>query len=206
MNRVVSLEHPLAGDLIAGLRSKDTGKVEFRSLCDRLSYVLAVEATRFLSVKSVEVQTPLELAKGVRVDSPVVVVPILRAGLGMLSAFLEIIPDASVGYIGMERDEETAEAGEYYCKIPELEGAKVLVIDPMLATGGSACGALRVLREKGAADCVLVTVISAPEGIEEVHSAFPDVPIVTGVVDRCLDERRYIRPGLGDFGDRLFGT
>ncbi len=206
MSGVVSLDHPLAADLLVGLRDRRTDKVDFRSLCDRVSYFLAVEATRSLRTAEVVVETPLEATEGHRVDCPVVIVPILRAGLGMLSAFLEILPDASVGYIGMERDEETARAGEYYCKIPEMEGAKVLLIDPMLATGGSACGALRVLREKGAKDCVLVTVLSAPEGIGEVRSEFPDVPIITGVVDRCLDERKYIRPGLGDFGDRLFGT
>jgi len=206
VRQVIQLDHPLGAILLTGLRDRTTEKREFRSLCDRLSRILAVEATRTIATRKVTVESPLEQAEGCVMNAPVVVVPILRAGLGMLSSFLDIVPEASVGYIGMERDEQTAEAGEYYCKTPETKGAKVFVIDPMLATGGSAQGALKVLKTKGAEDCILVSIVAAPEGIDEIHSVYPEVPIVTAAVDRCLDDRKYIRPGLGDFGDRLFGT
>jgi uracil phosphoribosyltransferase len=206
VNGVVCLEHPLAEDLLTRLRDRTTGQAEFRSLCDRVSFALALEASRSLPTAATSVETPLEGFSGERVDASVVVVPILRAGLGMLSSFLRILPEASVGYIGLERNEETARASEYYCKLPRLAETHVFVIDPMLATGGSACRALEVLAKRDPAAVVLVSVLAAPEGINEVRAAHPDVGILAAAVDRELDGNKYIRPGLGDFGDRLFGT
>ncbi len=206
MNEVTCIDHPLVEDLLGRLRERSTGKVEYRSLCDRISFALALRAMQSLPREDCLVDTPLEPAKVSRIGTPVVVVPILRAGLGMLSSFLQLYPDASVGYIGIERDENTARASEYYCKLPSLKGACTFLIDPMLATGGSACRALDVLRKRGCASCVLVSILSAPEGIEQVRSRHPQVRIVTASIDRELDENQYIRPGLGDFGDRLFGT
>ncbi|MBC2601486.1 uracil phosphoribosyltransferase [Puniceicoccus vermicola] len=206
MRGVTCIDHPLVGDLLGRLRDQSTGKAEYRDLCDRISLALALRALHYLPAEGREIQTPLESTEVSRIEAPVVVVPILRAGLGMLSSFLQLYPDASVGYIGLERDESTAQASEYYCKMPDMEGAWTFLIDPMLATGGSACCAIEALRGRGAARCVLVSILSAPEGIQAVQDAHPDVEIVTAGIDRELDGNKYIRPGLGDFGDRLFGT
>lgn len=206
MKPVTCIDHPLAADLLTRLRDRTTGQAEFRSLCDRISLALALEASAALPTVPRRVETPLEEADGRTIETPVVVVPILRAGLGMLSSFLQLLPQASVGTIGLERDEETARASAYYCKLPRLAGSCVFLIDPMLATGGSACRALDILADSEAARIVLVSVLAAPEGIDEVHRKHPRIPVITASVDRELDGKRYIRPGLGDFGDRLFGT
>jgi uracil phosphoribosyltransferase len=173
----------------------------------RISLLLAAEATRDLPASPVTVQTPLGPAEGRRVSADVVVVPVLRAGLGMLDAVLELVPDARVGHIGLQRDEMTAVASRYYSKLPGgLANSYVLMIDPMLATGGSAIHALDRLREAGAQRLAVICLVAAPEGLSAVEEVHPDVPIWTAAIDRQLDERGYIRPGLGDAGDRVFGT
>tara|TARA_R100000027_G_scaffold67749_1_gene68483 strand:- start:1524 stop:2144 length:621 start_codon:yes stop_codon:yes gene_type:complete len=206
MKGVTCINHPLVADLLGKLRDQSTEKAEYRTLCDRISLALALNALQPLPCREQTLETPLELTQVSRIDVPVVVVPILRAGLGMLSSFLQLYPDASVGYIGLERDERTATPSEYYCKMPKMDGAWTFLIDPMLATGGSACRAIEALEGRGASRCVLVSILAAPEGIECVQAQHPDVEIVTAAIDRELDANKYIRPGLGDFGDRLFGT
>ena len=169
--------------------------------------LLAVEALRDLRMQPVTVPTPVSAADGRRVSTAVVVVPVLRAGLGMLDAVLQLLPAARVGHIGLQRDEATALPSQYYSKLPaDLGNSLVLVIDPMLATGGSAVAALRLLRDAGARDVRLVCIVAAPEGVAAVEQSFPDVRIFTPAIDRGLNERKYIVPGLGDFGDRLYGT
>lgn len=166
-----------------------------------------MEATRDLATDRVTVQGPLEAVEGVRLRTDIVVVPVLRAGLGMLEAVLELIPDARVGYIGLQRDESTAVASQYYAKLPPLSATTtVLLIDPMLATGGSAVAALEGLAAAGASDLRLLCIVAAPEGIAAVHHVRPSMPIYTTAVDRMLNAQKYILPGLGDFGDRLYGT
>ena len=173
----------------------------------RISLLLAAEATRDLPASGVTVSTPLGPAPGSRVTGEVVVVPVLRAGLGMLDAVLELIPSARVGHIGLQRDELTAVASRYYSKLPAALGESfVLMIDPMLATGGSAVAALDMLRESGARNVRMICIVSAPEGIALVQQHHPDVHIYTPVVDQGLNEHKFIVPGLGDFGDRLYGT
>jgi uracil phosphoribosyltransferase len=199
--------HPLVRHYLTILRDQTTTAVEFRRVCDAMTRAIMMEAARGLVVETFTVQTPLESTEGARIEGQVVLVPILRAGLGMLEASLEIIPNATVGYIGLERDETTAVARCYYSKMPDLNEVKhVFLLDPMLATGGSAVQSLERLKSLGAHRITMVCILSAPEGVATVEAAHPDVDIVTGVVDRQLDENKYIRPGLGDFGDRLFGT
>ena len=164
------------------------------------------EATRDLPLQAIEIETPLERMTGHGLKSKVVLVPVLRAGLSMLDIALELIPGASVGYVGMQRDESTAIAHSYYCKLPPLAGCHVLLLDPMLATGGSAAAAIDQLLAAGAVHISLLCVVAAPEGIAKLKSAYPDLSIVTAALDRELNERSYILPGLGDFGDRLYGT
>jgi uracil phosphoribosyltransferase len=201
------LEHPLAHETLARLRDSATPCDAFRRLARRLSLLLTVEATRDLQTAEITVETPLEPARVQRLHSRVVAVPVLRAGLGMLDAFLELVPSAQVGYFGLERNEETAVARRYYEKVPkDLGGAIVFLLDPMLATGGSAVMALDGLRGLGATSIRLLSVVAAPEGIAHVEQHVPDAHVYTAAVDRGLNDRRYILPGLGDFGDRLFGT
>jgi len=188
------------------LRDRSTKPATFRTLAYQLGLMLAIEATRDLATKDKTVQTPLENHTGQILARPLVVVPILRAGLGMMQPFLDLFPDVSVGYVGLERDHETAVARSYYCKMPPLTGKRVLVLDPMLATGGSAAQALTVVKEAGAHELTFVCIVSSPEGVATVAAAHPDVPIYTAAYDRELNDRRYILPGLGDFGDRLYGT
>jgi uracil phosphoribosyltransferase len=201
------LQHPLAAHIITHLRDKTTKPATFRTLTYQLSLLLAIEATRRLETAEKQVETPLETVTGrVLAHQPIVVVPILRAGLGMVQPFLDTFPDVSVGYIGLERDHETAVARSYYCKLPPLAGRHVFLVDPMLATGGSAVKAIEVAKSKGATDLALVTIVSSPEGVTEVEQHHPDVKIFTAALDRALNARKYIVPGLGDFGDRLYGT
>ena len=201
------LEHPLAHETLARLRDSSTPCDAFRRLARRLSLLLTVEATRDLETSEITVETPLEPARVRRLQARVVAVPVLRAGLGMLDAFLELVPSAQVGYFGLERNEETAVARRYYEKVPkDLGGAIVFLLDPMLATGGSAVMALDGLRELGATSIRLLSVVAAPEGIAHVERHVPDAVVYTAAIDRGLNDRRYILPGLGDFGDRLFGT
>ncbi|HEY1848230.1 MAG TPA: uracil phosphoribosyltransferase [Opitutaceae bacterium] len=201
------LDHPLASHIITHLRDKTTKPPTFRALAYQLTLMLAIEATRDLATEGKTVETPLESAPGrILAHQPIVVVAILRAGVSMVQPFLDVFPDVSVGYVGLERDHKTAVARNYYCKLPPLEGRRVFLVDPMLATGGSAAQALDVLAASGARDPRLVCIIAAPEGVEEVARRHPHVSVHVGVLDRTLNARKYILPGLGDFGDRLYGT
>jgi uracil phosphoribosyltransferase len=201
------VRHPLVEDALAGLRDRSTPCDEFRRLARRVSLLLAVEATRDLALADVVVDTPLERTLAHKLASRVVAVPVLRAGLGMLDAFLELVPQAQVGYFGLERNEQTAVARRYYEKVPrDLASALVFLLDPMLATGGSAVMAVDGLMGLGARQVRLLSIVAAPEGVELLSKHVPDAIIFTAALDRQLNDRKYILPGLGDFGDRLFGT
>jgi len=199
--------HPLVHDALATLRDATTSPELFRRMAVRISLLLAAEATRDIPTAQAFVTTPLGPAACRRVTGDVVVVPVLRAGLGMLDAVLELIPSARVGHIGLQRDELTAVASQYYAKLPsDLGRSFVLMIDPMLATGGSAVAALDLLRTSGARDVRMICIVAAPEGIALVEQHHPDVHIFTPAVDEGLNPHKFIVPGLGDFGDRLYGT
>jgi len=201
------VNHPLVHDALALLRDKQTPADAFRRVATRISVLLAAEALRDVPTATSTVVTPLGPAEARRVASDVVVVPVLRAGLGMLDAVLELVPTARVGYIGLQRDERTAIASRYYSKLPQgLNDSYVLMIDPMLATGGSASAALELLRQAGASRVRILCIVAAPEGVAVVERDHPDVAIYTPVVDSHLNAQKYIVPGLGDFGDRLYGT
>jgi uracil phosphoribosyltransferase len=201
------VEHPLVHDALATLREAATTPETFRHMAVRISLLLAAEATRDIPSVPVRVASPLGPADGRRVRDGVVVVPVLRAGLGMLDAVLELIPTARVGHIGLQRDEITAVASQYYSKLPlDLSGSFVLMIDPMLATGGSAIAALDLIRKVGGRDVRMICIVAAPEGIALVEKHHPDVHIYTPVIDNGLNSHKFIVPGLGDFGDRLYGT
>ncbi len=201
------VSHPLVHDALAQLRDKETPAEAFRRIATRISVLLAAEALRDVPTATTTVVTPLGPAEARRVSGDVVVVPVLRAGLGMLDAVLELVPTARVGYIGLQRDEQTAIASQYYSKLPHgLTDSYVLMIDPMLATGGSASAALALLRRAGAARVRIVCIVAAPEGVALVERDHPGVDIYTPVVDSHLNAQKYIVPGLGDFGDRLYGT
>jgi uracil phosphoribosyltransferase len=201
------VDHPLVHDALVELRDKETPPEHFRRAATRISVLLAAEALRDAPHTPVTVQTPIGPAPGRRLKPDIVVVPVLRAGLGMLDAVLELVPDARVGHIGLQRDELTAVASRYYSKLPtRLNNSYVLMIDPMLATGGSAVAGIQLLRDAGAARIRIVCIVAAPEGVRTVEQHYPDVSIYTPVVDRHLNDQKYIVPGLGDFGDRLYGT
>jgi uracil phosphoribosyltransferase len=201
------VQHPLVHDALATLREAATTPETFRHMAVRISLLLAAEATRDIPSVPVRVASPLGPADGSRVRDGVVVVPVLRAGLGMLDAVLELIPTARVGHIGLQRDEITAVASQYYSKLPpDLSGSFVLMIDPMLATGGSAVAALDLIRKVGGRDVRMICIVAAPEGIALVEKYHPDVHIYTPVIDSGLNSHKFIVPGLGDFGDRLYGT
>jgi uracil phosphoribosyltransferase len=205
--RLVVVDHPVLADRLAVLRAAGTSHGEFRQALYEASAILAVEAARELPVTEVEVQTPLETTTGHRLPTEIAVVPVLRAGLGMVEGFLRLLPDARVGHLGMQRDEEELTPRDYYERLPtQLSEAYVYLLDPMLATGGSAVHALDRLREAGAERLALICLVAAPEGLAAVEAVHPDVTVWTAAVDRQLDERGYIRPGLGDAGDRVFGT
>ena len=201
------VKHALVEHVLAGLRDAATPPEDFRRLGRRVSYLLISEATRDLATVEGSVVTPLETTAVRRLAGPVVAIPVLRAGLGMLEAFLELVPEAQVGYVGLERDEATAVARRYYEKVPKgIERATVFLLDPMLATGGSAVMALQALAELGVRGVRVLSIVSAPEGIRRLETEVPDAVLYTAAVDRGLDARKFILPGLGDFGDRLFGT
>jgi uracil phosphoribosyltransferase len=203
---ITVIEHPLVTHVLTHLRDKTTKPALFRTLCDQITLLLALEATRDLATEEKTIDTPLEPFIGRVLAKPLVVVPILRAGLGMVEPFLDLFPDVSVGYVGLVRDHITAIAHSYYCKLPPLDGRRVLVVDPMLATGGSAVQALDVVKAAGAKDLALVCIVAAPEGVVFVTQRHPEVPIFIAALDRELNAKKYILPGLGDFGDRLYGT
>jgi uracil phosphoribosyltransferase len=200
------LDHPLAGDLLTRLRDERTGPAEFRSLTRRLGAILVVEATRGLPVAPAEVRTPLETFTGSALGVGLVAIPVLRAGLGLLDAVTDLYPDAVVGYLGMERDEETHLPRDYYAKLPPMDGKHALLLDPMLATGGSGSAAATYIKRAGPQSVTFVCVVAAPEGVARMEADHPDVDIVAGALDRQLNANAYILPGLGDFGDRLYGT
>jgi uracil phosphoribosyltransferase len=199
--------HPLAQDALMTLRDAATAPEEFRRAATRISVLLAAEALRDVPTDASVVQTPLGPAGGRRVAADVVVVPVLRAGLGMLDAVLSLVPTARVGHLGLQRDEATAVASQYYARLPhDLASSFVLLIDPMLATGGSAVSGLEQLYRAGARDVRVVCIVAAPEGLALVERTFPGVSVYTPAIDSGLDARKFILPGLGDFGDRLYGT
>ncbi len=201
------LAHPLGDHIITHLRDRTTKPATFRTLAYQLTLMLAIDSTRDLATEAKEVETPLEATTGrVLAPQPIVVVAILRSGVAMVQPFMDIFPDVSVGYVGLERDHETAVARNYYSKLPRLENRRIFVVDPMLATGGSAAQAIDVVKQHGGGAPRLVCIIAAPAGVEEVARRHPDVSIHVGVLDRALNGRKYILPGLGDFGDRLYGT
>jgi uracil phosphoribosyltransferase len=200
------LQHPLGAHVLTHLRDKTTKPALFRTLSYQISLLLALEATRDLATEEKTIDTPMEPMTGRVLSKHLVIVPILRAGLGMLQPFNDTFPDVSVGYIGLERDHQTAVARSYYCKLPPLENTRVIVVDPMLASGGSAVQAVSVVKAAGAKEIVFVCIVSSPEGVAAMQAAHPEVPIHTGALDRALNEKKYILPGLGDFGDRLYGT
>jgi uracil phosphoribosyltransferase len=205
--RLIVVKHAVLADRLTVLRDRGTSHAAFRQALFEASAILAVEAARELRVEEVEVETPLEATRGLRLRDEVALVPVLRAGLGMVEGFLRLLPDARVGHLGMYRDEEDLVPVDYYERLPpELPDARVFVLDPMLATGGSAVRALHHLKQAGARQLELVCLVAAPEGIAAVEAEHPEVLIWTATVDRELDQRAYIRPGLGDAGDRVFGT
>jgi uracil phosphoribosyltransferase len=200
------VDHPVLARALTDLRAAGTSRAGFRAAMAEAAAMLAYEALRDIPTEQVEVETPLEMTTGSR-PGPVMVIAVLRAGLGMVDGFLRLVPDAAVGHLGMRRNERTLQPEDYYESLPAgIERSTVFVVDPMLATGGSSSAALTRLREAGAHDLRLVCLVAAPEGVRTVRATHPDVPIVAATLDRGLDERGYIRPGLGDAGDRLFGT
>jgi uracil phosphoribosyltransferase len=203
---VTILDHPLAADLLSILRNKETEPPEFRQIAERLGYLLVAEALADMTTVDVEIQTPLESTSGRQLRRPVVAVAVLRAGLGLLQSVLTLVPDAAIGFAGVQRNEETAEPIEYYTKFPELSSARVLILEPMLATGGSLSWAIDKVKENGAKSITAVCVVTAPEGLAVIEESHPDVRIVAAALDRELNTSYYIAPGLGDMGDRLFGT
>ncbi len=203
----VVVQHPLARCHLTAVRAQETPAHQFRSHLNLLARMLFLEATRELSVREISVRTPLTQTQGVELARPVVFVPILRAGLGMLDGILPLMPEATVAHVGIKRNEETALPQPYYASLPaNLAAADVFLLDPMLATGGSACEAARQLKAAGARRITMICVVSCPEGLAAMEGAHPDVSIVTAAIDQGLNDKCYIVPGLGDAGDRYFGT
>ncbi len=205
---VFVFDHPLIKHKVSILRDKNTGMKEFRELIEEITTVMTYESMRDVELEPVEVETPLEKTVQYRVpEESVAIVPILRAGLGMVNGVHRVFPTARVGHIGMYRNEETLEPQEYYCKLPEgIEEKTVFLVDPMLATGGSAADALDVLKKRGCKKIKFMAIIAAPQGIKTLSERHPDVPVYVSTLDRELNEQGYILPGLGDAGDRLYGT
>ena len=207
--KVNVIDHPLIQHKLTMMRKKTTGTKDFRELLEEISMLMTYEITRDFPLKDVEIETPVSKCVGKELADTrkVCVVPILRAGLGLQSGVVNMIPAAKIGHIGLYRDPETLKPVEYYCKMPsDIAERTMLVVDPMLATGGSAAAAITMLKEKGAKKLILMCLVAAPEGVDTVNKAHPDVKIYTAAVDECLNEHGYIVPGLGDAGDRIFGT
>lgn len=206
--KITICDHPLLKHKITMLRMKETGTNEFRKLVEEIAVLEGYEALRDLALEDIEIETPIEEATcPVMAGKKPAIVPILRAGLGMVEGLLTLMPAAKVGHIGMYRDEQTHEPHEYYCKLPSpIDQRRIFVVDPMLATGGSAVDAINLIKQRGGKDITFVCIIAAPEGLERLAKEHPDIKIFVGNLDRCLNENAYICPGLGDAGDRIFGT
>lgn len=205
--RLTVINHPVVARDLTILRSRETDTARFRMAMGRIATILAYSALKDLPLKEVEIITPVTKTTGYEIDTEIIIVPILRAGLSLVNALLDFIPDASVGHLGMYRDETTHEPVEYYSKLPKnMENAIVLLVDPMLATGGSAEDAISMLKQKGAKTIRFISLISAPEGVDHILKTNPDVSIITASLDEKLNSDAYIVPGLGDAGDRYFGT
>lgn len=207
MSNVHVIDHPLIRERLAALRDKTTDPSDFRHQLRAVGRLMVFQATRDFETRETSIETPLEPATGFKLARPIVLVPILRAGLGLAEGLQQLLPEAAFGHIGLARNEETLQPDSYYCNLPpEISEAEVILVDPMLATGGSAVQATRLLKEKGAERLRFVNLVSAPEGIAAFHAEFPEIPIFTAAIDRGLNEVGYITPGLGDAGDRYFGT
>ena len=208
IENITICDHPLIKHKLTMIRDKNTGTNEFRAIVEEIAMMIGYEALKDLELDEVEIETPLEKAMcPVIAGKKPAIVPILRAGLGMVGGLLKLMPAAKVGHIGMYRDEETFEPHEYFCKLPSpIEQRRIYVVDPMLATGGSAVDAIKLIKQRGGKDISFLCVIAAPEGVEKLHKEHPDVKIFVGNLDRQLNEHAYICPGLGDAGDRIFGT
>lgn len=208
MAKVFEMNHPLIQHKVTLLRSKETGTKEFREIVTEIATLMAYEVTRDFPLEEIEVETPIaKTMSKVIAGKKVGIVPILRAGLGMVDGFMNLIPSAKVGHVGLYRDPETLEPVEYYCKMPtDVEQRDIIVVDPMLATGGSAIAAIQFIKDRGAKNIKFACLISCPEGIKALEAAHPDVDIYVAVIDEKLNDHAYIVPGLGDAGDRLFGT
>lgn len=208
MGEIYVMNHPLIEHKISYLRRKDVGTKEFREVIGEIAQLMCYEATRDLKTKEVEIQTPIAKTTGRELDGKkLAIVPVLRAGLGMVDGMLSLIPAAKVGHIGLYRDPETLEPVEYYCKLPaDCDEREVFVVDPMLATGGSSSAAISMLKEKGVKNIRFLCIIAAPEGVRRIRESHPDVDLYIGALDEKLNEHGYIVPGLGDAGDRIFGT
>jgi uracil phosphoribosyltransferase len=200
------LTHPLGAHIVTHLRDRTTKPVTFRTLTYQIGLLLALESTRNLRMKEAMIETPLETYRGEILGDSLVLVPILRSAIGLVQPYTDLFPDVSIGYVGLERDHETAVARNYYCKLPPLAGRQVLVLDPMLATGGSAVQTIRLVQENGGQNISVVCVVAAPEGVKAVEAVDQSIPIFAATLDRELNARKYILPGVGDYGDRLYGT
>ncbi|MHB8930701.1 MAG: uracil phosphoribosyltransferase [Melioribacteraceae bacterium] len=207
MKNFFLVENPLVKRDVTILRDKNTNQNEFRLAMDRVSHSIAIEISKSFELTEFEVETPLEKTKGFKFKKQIVLIPVLRAGLSMVSSFLAMIPDAKVGHIGLQRDEKTLQPVDYYYKTPKnLDESVTIVLDPMLATGGSAVASFNSLKQKGVGKCILACLIAAPEGIKKMNEHHPEISIYTAALDRQLNSVGYILPGLGDAGDRTFGT
>lgn len=207
MKNVRLIKHPLIEHKLAILRDKRTDPFQFRLLVDEISYLMLFEATRDLPLKDVSIQTPVSEAKVKKLSQKVMICPILRAALGMLDGIFKLIPDASVGFLGFQRNEATLQAEFYYAKLPQdYKNRVAIIIDPMFATGGTAIDAVKFLKEKGIKDIRFLSIVSAPDGLERFSKVYPDVPVFTAAIDDGLNKKGYIVPGLGDAGDRVFNT
>jgi len=201
------INHPLLKHKLTALRDENTNHKEFRELANEITMLICYEALKNIEIEDYEIDTPLVKMTGKKVKNDIVVVPILRAGVGMLDGILTLVPNARVGFVGLYRDHDTKQPVEYYCKLPEqVKEPLVFIIDPMLATGGSANATIDLMKREGFNNIILVSIISSPEGVKAVEDEHPDVQIFTGNIDEKLDDNKYIIPGLGDAGDRLFGT
>lgn len=204
---ITVIDHPLVQHKLTIMRKKDTCSSEFRKLLKEITILMGYEVTRDLPVEDFEIETPLEKTMGKRISGKKMgIVPILRAGFGMVDAMLQLVPSARVGVVGMYRDPKTFKPVEYYCKLPDIKNREFILLDPMLATGGSSVAAIQMLKDRGAKNIKFLCIVAAPQGVELVNREHPDVPIYTAGLDRDLDEKNYILPGLGDAGDRIFGT